>query len=336
MTSGTRRHRMKNFAKVNTVLLILVLIMLVAICFLIARSLRSAVNPSAAGGIGWDAKKQLNFAETLATKGLKKEALVAFDDYLKIAKLSAMEAAKLLYRMGNMYMELFDYEKALYYFYKTEAADPNAGFKSELDEKLVECLERLNMTSQARYELAARTSLGPQLPQEPGGVILAKVGDKEITEKEIDDAISEMPDWAKESFSSGEGKAEFVRQYAMTQALYEKAKRMGLEQDAEVQRTIKDITKQLLVKRLLEKELAGKISAQPLDIMEYYQQNQDKYPEKTFEEVKEDVEYEYKNKKVQEQMQILLNDIMQQERVEIYTDKILGEDEEQNKPDLPN
>lgn len=290
---------MKNFAKVNTVLLILVLIMSVAVCFLIARSLRSAVNPSAAGGIGWDAKKHLDFAETLATKGLKKEALAAFDDYLKIAKLSAMEAAKLLYRMGNMHMELFDYEKALYYFYKAEAAGPTAGFKGDLDKKLVECLERLNMAGQAKYELTARTSPdAPQPPAHAASPVLARVGQKEITEDEIDEAISEMPEWAKESFSTPEGKAEFVRQYATTQALYEKAKRMGLEQDAEVQRAVRDITKQLLVKRLLEKELAGKISAQPSDV------------------------------DVQEQMQILLNDIMQQERVEIYTDRILEQKNE--------
>ena len=52
--------------------------------------------------------------------------------------------------------------------------------------------------------------------------------------------------------------------------------------------------------------------------------------QKSFEEVKDQIEYEYKNKKVQQEMQALLKDIMQQEQVEVYSDRILEKDEEQN------
>jgi peptidyl-prolyl cis-trans isomerase D len=57
--------------------------------------------------------------------------------------------------------------------------------------------------------------------------------------------------------------------------------------------------------------------------------------EKPFEEVKEQVEYEYKNKKVQEQMQILLKDVMQEQEVEIFPDKILKKEQQspENKPE---
>jgi peptidyl-prolyl cis-trans isomerase C len=389
---------------------------------------------------GWDVKKQLDFAETLASKGLKKEALAAFEDYLKLARISAMESAKLLYRMGNMYMELFDYEKALYYFYKAEAADPSAGFKSELDTKLVECLENVGMGTQAKYELVERSAVSEEPEnQAAGGAVLAKVAEREITEREIDDAINSMPDWAKESFSQGEGRVEFVRQYATTQALYNKAKMLGLDQDSDVRRSIRDVTKQILVQKYLERELKGKLSLDPADIQNFYEANKDKYSQETtakagvikfsklqsaqdamrrlgvgadfakmasqlsedadtkdtggliegdieangyipgigtskeatdaifskkegqlagpfkindsyyvfrissikparqksFNEVKDQIEYEYKNKKVQQEMQAILKDIMQQEQVEVYSDRILGKDEEQNKPNQP-
>ena len=92
-------------------------VMSVVLCFAAVGNMGCRKNTdSAAENIGWDAKKQLDFAETLVSKGLKKEALTAFDDYLKITKINAIEAAKLFYRMGNIYLDLLDYDKALYYF----------------------------------------------------------------------------------------------------------------------------------------------------------------------------------------------------------------------------
>jgi peptidyl-prolyl cis-trans isomerase C len=414
---------MKDAAKINIILLVLIFIVSCTICVLLLRNMRLADTAATGISAGWDAKKQLDFAETLASKGLKKEALGAFDDYLKIAKISAIESAKFLYRMGNMHMELLNYDKALYYFYKAEAADPNAGFKSELDNKLIACLENLGMATQAQYELTQRAVLGLK-PEEKhtGGAVVAKVAGEEITEREIDDAINAMPEWARENFSQPEGKVEFVRQYATTQALYKKATMMGLDQDAEVRRNIKEMTKQVLVQKLLEKEIGDKLKADPSDIEMYYKANKEKYAqeatatasvikfsnlskaqdamrrlavgadfvkmakelsedEKTkakdgliegnieangsipgigaskeatdaifskkeadtagpfkindayyifkinslkpkaqrpFEEVKEQVEYEYRNNKAQEQMQILLKGVMQEEQVEIF------------------
>jgi len=425
---------MKNYARINTVLLIVLLFISCVTCFLILRITHTS-NNIFSGTVGeWNARKQLEFAETLANKGLKKEALVAFDDYLKNAKISAIEAAKLLYKMGNMHMDLLDYEKALYYFYKAETADPNAGFKSQLDEKLAECLKNLNVDANSSNDLIKETDSGDGINQESKGAVIAKVGNTEITEGEIDEAIKEIPDWAKENFNQGEGKVEFIRQYVTTQALYEKAKKTGLEQDAQVRRNIKDVTKKLLVQRLLEKELKEKIDISPSEIEAYYQENKGKYKEdpkaklsvikvstqenaqdimrrlevgadfgktaqelsedestkaqagaiegdiekngyikgidapkevldlvfskkegefvgpieikgsyyifrvnsitsekeKPFEEVKELVEYEYKNKKLQDEMQVLLKDVLQEEQVEIYTDKILKQDTQED------
>jgi len=423
---------MRNEGKVSVTLLILAVLLSSGVCFFITKSMLCG-KVSTAGVIdaGWDAKKQLDFAETLANKGLKKEALTAFDDYLKIAKISAIESAKLLYRMGNMYMELLDYEKALYYFYKAETADPEAGFKTQLDQKLIECLENLGLSGQAQYELSQRASLGQSEPvKEPTGVVLAKVGDEEITESQIEQEIKSIPDWARENFSRGEGKVEFVRQYATTLALYKKAKRMGLDQDEEVKRGVRDITKKLLVQKFLESQLKDKVAISASDMETYYEANKDKYkkpalanismikisdekkaqdavrkltvgadfskmasdlsedeatkakgglvetgleasssipgagPSKdaseaifskkdneiagpikinnayyifkinkialekqmSFDEVKDQVEYEYKNKKVQEQMQVLLKNILQEQQVEVYIDKILGKE----------
>lgn len=422
---------MKKERRTGVLLVTGVAIISVVLCFAAVGNMGCRKNTDAGTeNIGWDAKKQLDFAETLASKGLKKEALTAFDDYLKIAKISAIEAGKLFYRMGNIYLELLDYDKALYYFYKAEAFYPKADFKTALDQKLVECLENMGMTQQAQYELSQRASPGAAPLPAPTGVVVAKVGDYQITEAQINDAINAMPDWAKESFSQGEGKVEFVRQYATTQALYEKAKRLGLEDDADVRRNIRDITKKLLVQKFLETQLKDKINISPSDVETFYEANKDRFtqpaaaslsvikisdekkaqeafrkfnvgadfakmaseisedeptkakgglietdvekdvdipgigfsqeanndifskkgndisgpfkirdayyifrinkmnPQKqlSFEEVRDQAEYMYREKKTQEYMQVFLKNVLQEQQVEVYADKILGDE----------
>jgi len=52
------------------------------------------------------------------------------------------------------------------------------------------------------------------------------------------------------------------------------------------------------------------------------------FPEKqlSFAEVKDNVEYDFKNKKIQEQMQVLVKNTLQEQQVEIYEDRILGKE----------
>jgi foldase protein PrsA len=217
---------------------------------------------------------QIDYANKLLSKGLKEQAAEAFEEYLGKSQLNLQEEAKLLYKLGSIYMELYKYEKALKNFYKAEMIDPKAEFAQEMNQKIVEALESLGMGAQARYELETRTSLGQVKVAEAKAV--ARIGKKEITESDIDQALKVVPEWMRKSFDEPQRRLEFIRDYVAKEVLYTKAKRLGLDTKDEVRQTIEQLKKQIVVEQLLGKEIQEKLDKiSPEDIKLYYEANKE-------------------------------------------------------------
>ncbi len=217
---------------------------------------------------------QIDYANKLLSKGLKEQAAEAFEEYLGKSQLNLQEEAKLLYKLGSIYMELYKYEKALKNFYKAEMIDPKAEFAQEMNQKIVEALESLGMGAQARYELETRTSLGQVKVAEAKAV--ARIGKKEITESDIDRALKVVPEWMRKSFDEPQKRLEFIRDYVAKEVLYAKAKRFGLDTKDEVRQTIEQLKKQIVVEQLLGKEIQEKLDKiSPEDIKLYYEANKE-------------------------------------------------------------
>jgi len=230
----------------------------------------------------WTPEKQFKYANMLSSKGLKREALSAYGKYLGLISASPVDRAKVAYQMGNIYMELGEYEKALSSFYRVDMENPGTELASEVGQKVVACLERLGMTSQARYELESRTAMGKNATDDTDrgfGPIIARIGKEEVRMSAINEAMDQLPDWTRKQYESDEGKISFVRQYIANELLYRKAKRMGYEDDPDVRVRLNDLEKQVLVQRIVMEE-AGKIIIDPRDVQLYYSAYKDKYAEK--------------------------------------------------------
>ncbi len=217
---------------------------------------------------------QTDYANKLLSKGLKSEAAEVFEECLGKSRLNSQEEAKLLYKLGSIYMELYKYEKALKNFYKAEMIDPQAAFAQEMNQKIVEALENLGMGAQARYELEARASLGQAKPVESKAI--ARIGKKEITESDIDQALKTVPEWMRKSFDEPQKRLEFIRDYVAKEVLYAKAKRLGLDTKDEVRQIIEQLKKQIVVEQLLGREIQEKLDKiSPEDIKLYYEANKE-------------------------------------------------------------
>jgi len=221
---------------------------------------------------------RLDYANKLLSKGLKNEAAEAFEEYIVAAKIQPQEEAKLLYKLGSVYLELYKYEKALKSFYKAEMLDPKAEFSGEMNQKIVEALENLGMSSQAKYELEARTSLGQE--KEIKGKAVARIGKREITDTEIDEALKNVPQWMRKSLEEPERRMGFIRNYVGQEVLYTKARRLGLDTKEETRQTLEQLKKQIVVEQFLGKEIQEKLDKiSPEDIKLYYEANKDNYAE---------------------------------------------------------
>ncbi|MFQ5680656.1 MAG: hypothetical protein ACE5GG_01175 [Candidatus Omnitrophota bacterium] len=241
--------------------------------------LRQPVAPAgnaapAMEGNAWTDKQQLQYANLLLSKGLKQEAALALADYLKPAAVGGAEAAKICLRIADIYMDLYKYEQALAYFYKAEVLD-SASVTGPAEEKIVAALEGLGMTRQAQYELKARTSLSPG--KEETADVVARIGEDKITAKEIDDAMKRLPQWAGKEFEEESGRKQFIRQYVAAEALYRKAKRMGLEKEPRIRKGIELFKKDMVIREFLTRRIAEKINIDDSDLRNYYQAHKDRY-----------------------------------------------------------
>ncbi len=265
----------------RTILFLLIaIIMFVALALLII--MRSSPSEDASMTAYWTPEKQFQYANMLASKGLKREALDAYEKYLELISASPADRAKVAYQMGSIYMDLGEYEKALSSFYRVDMENPSTELTSEVGPKVVACLERLGMTSQARYELESRTAIEKKEADDTDrgfGPVIARIGKEEVRMSAIDEALDQLPDWTRKQYESEEGKITFVRQYIANELLYRKAKRMGYEDDPDVRVKLRDLAKQVLVQRIVMEEI-GKVTIDPRDVELYYNAYKDKYAEK--------------------------------------------------------
>jgi parvulin-like peptidyl-prolyl isomerase len=225
----------------------------------------------------WSAEDQLEYANTLLAKGLNKEAALAFEDYISESGANKKELARVCYRLGNIYMDSYEYEKALGAFYKAEILDNESDFKNELNQKIVKALEKLGMSSQAQYELEARTALGKPLKKE--GRIVARIGKEEVSETEINKAIDRLPPALRKDLQAKEKRRDFIRQYVGYEALYRKAKRLGLDKNPQIREDIETFKKQRVVEQLLKERIDKELKITPQDLELYYKANKEKYIE---------------------------------------------------------
>ena len=173
------------------------------------------------------------------SKGLEAQGAQVFQAYIDSnSAVPKEELASIGYKLGELYMKMGEYEKALANFYKSELLNPNADYQPRMNELIVEAPEKAGLSIQAEYELSSRTSLDKAAGE--AGDIAALIGERRITNAEIDRAIENMPEWIKENFKQGENKLAFIRDYVAGEVLYKQARKAGLDKDARIKEALEE------------------------------------------------------------------------------------------------
>lgn len=223
----------------------------------------------------WSDKMQLEYANVLLAKGLNANAAQAYEVYIKKGSVESKELASACYKLGNIYLDLKEYEKALASFYKSELLNSGADYKQDMDQKIVSALENLGLSQQAQYELESRTSIKPAAQKNEK--IAVRIGKREITNEEIDTIINRLPEQIRRGLNSDDAKLRFVREYVATEVLYEKGKKLGLDKNTNIRFAVEDFKKQLVLQELLRDEIKKELKVTPEDISLYYKANKDRY-----------------------------------------------------------
>lgn len=265
------------------------------------------------------------FAEELLNKGLYKPAIAEYEKFSQDPGLDRQKLSNLYNLIGNIYMEnLNDYENAMANFLKSKTLLPETADKAELNKKLIECLERLGRSTEASLEMAKITALKPEAKGlasegEVGKRIVARIGERKISMEELEKEIDSLPPYLKSQYRDNKKKLEFLNQYVASEILFNLGVRKGLDRDNEIIDRISKTKKQIIIARILDEEIAAKIKPAEHDLKLFYRANRRSY-HLPFKRIKDRVEFEYTQKRQQEEFNSLINRLIGSEDVKIYTD----------------
>ena len=279
---------------------LLFLVLLVGIANLAVTLLRkppaagAAVPAGGAGAFSVDSLKKL--ALKLEKQGLHAAAAAAWQDYLGASDLQDFEAAKIWYRIGTVYKDGGEHERALDAFYRSEGLHHSGELEAEIGRHTQESLEALGKFAALKHELAERVSIDKKSAV-AGEDIVAEIGAQQISRGELDQQIeanienqlaqyaAQMPEEDRRrqkeamlnQFASDEQRLQFLNGYIVQEILYRKARESKLTDDPKVRAQLRDVERGLLAQQMMATELAGQINITESDLKDYYTANKAQY-----------------------------------------------------------
>jgi tetratricopeptide (TPR) repeat protein len=278
--------------------------------------------------------KVREYANELYNRELYAQAVREYETYLTTYNAGDSEKANITFTVANIYFErLHDYENALACYLRIKHLYPEKNLTSQVDQQIVACLERLNRSTDAKQALDEATALDPsQVQSSLPGKVIARIGNRPVTNEDLKFQINQLPDYMKDQFKDKKQKLEFLRNYIATELFFDAAQRKGLDKDKDVVEGAFQTKKNLMVQKYLQEEIAPQIKVSTGDLQLYYKANLDKYAEKdakgkvkrqkSFEEAQKVVSEDCIREKQQQAVQELLGRMMTTEKVEVYDDLV--------------
>ncbi len=253
---------------------------------------RTAAGP-AGPALGADACRDL--ALKLEKQGLAEPAAAAWQDYLARKGADAEKAAEIWYRIGTLWQDAGQYEKALASYYTSESFARLTRLESEIGRRVQECLDALGKFAALRYELRERTTVGGD--HGAGEEVVAEIGPRKITRADLDRIIEariaeqldrfgrglppEERDRRKadlmKQFSDDRLRLQLLGQYLAEEVLSRRAREERLADQPAVRARLLAAERSLLAGELMAREIAAKVAITPGDVRTYYEANKDAF-----------------------------------------------------------
>lgn len=274
------------------------------------------------------------FASDLINRALYKQAISEYQRLLEDYDIEPREQANINYIIANTYFDrVKDYESALTFLLRIKHYYPETSLMDEVNKKIVACLERLERSADARQAMDEAVQLYPEnLPKKRPGAVVAMIGEREITQGDIDYEIDQLPPSVREQFRSRDKKMQFLNEYVATELMYDTAKRANLDNDPSVIEGTFQAKKMLMVRKLLQERVASKLQIAPGDLQLYYEAHKQDYSEKdasgnvirerSLDQVQQQVAQDLTRRKYEEAYQKLILDLVQAQGVKFMENNV--------------
>jgi len=275
------------------IVLLLILIGLTAVD-LTSKPVSQGQAPDVAGrSFSPEQTKQL--AAKLAQRNLHQRAAKVWEDYLAAGTLTETERARTLFQIGTLLEKANLYDRAIEYFYRSEAVAELDELKSQISAHIKDCFEKLGSFSALRYEMMDRTSF--EGAPAAGAKVVAEIGAEKITEADLDAAVendienqlepmaafmtreqlNEQRKRMLDQYKNPRAKQQYLQSWLAQELLYRQALEDGLAEKPEAKKLINQLTRGALSQLLMNNELANKINITETDLQTFYSANKEKY-----------------------------------------------------------
>lgn len=236
------------------------------------------------------AEELKDLALQLENKSLSGEAARAWEKYLDAAP-DETEKAEIFFRIGKMYMQSEQFDRAATALIRCELADDAGNLETKIGQNLVTCLRRLGLYGEVGRELSRRVETGGEEVEQ--GKILATLAGEQLTEADLDRLVERRVDQmlslqghrddsmrqaVLKQFSSPEMRQQLFQDLLRTELFTRRARELKLDQDDEFLQARQALENNLLASRFQSRKFS---SVQPtdVDIETYYKAEQGQYRE---------------------------------------------------------
>lgn len=210
-------------------------------------------------------------------KDMPDAAIEAYTQYLELADLADERRADVVYSIAKLAIGAGDFERALAFLYQAEHLDPDSMVRDERGGHIVHCLEQLGRTSSLRRELKNRTAPKSDAARDSSAIVLAEFGNETVTDRDLERKLDEMPESVRGSYSAPEKRTELLKNLVAERLLLDKAFRLKLDEDEELQARMKAMRDSLLVRKLMEDEVRDNVTVTPADVERFYKAEVDRF-----------------------------------------------------------
>lgn len=267
-----------------------------------------------------DESKKL--AGELADNNLPAAAIEEYRRILDRGGLDNQAKGAICYLIGKTYFEdVGDYENAAAYYVRARSLDPNASYNNEAGKNLIAALEKMGRRLDARRELDRQTNLIPDTAHAPGKIV-AKIGNRDITLAEYNEAVRMLPQEMQDKLTSPEEKRKFLDQMIGRELIYNAAVREGFDRDPGILRDLKSLEKDYLTQYYIRQKVAPTINPDQAELEMYFKANKDKYGGKELADVRDQVTQDYIMYKGQKTIGDYISSLSQAEKVQVFEENL--------------
>lgn len=326
--------------------LLLVLILAVGVAGLCVYFFGEKKPASVSSGLSSSKLEEL--ALKLEGQHLGSAAARAWTEYVESARPGGEEGAKIWFRIGKLYQEANDYERAIEAYYRSEALAKVNDLEDEISKRTAECLEAMGKFAALNYELESRTAVAKS-DSTGGSAVVAEVGSWKITRADLDMMIEAEIDAQLSTFAGEMSAAErqkqkekllesvlqqgerekWLERFIVQEMLYRRAVEERLTDDPEFRALTRQLEREILAQKVIGREYAARLrTPTPDELRAYYQGHKDAFKadgkERSYEDAKTDVTTAVKAEKEKAIQQELFAELKDKYNVVIHRGALGG------------